>query len=202
MKQLTRQRLPFILTGVLVLLAVAAIGIFLVMGNTAQTTELTPTPTPTPTAVGGSEIPQPTATPTTPQLGIENPPPVDTTIAPLVSRPLPKSASAEGKLVAGFPTSVISLPPKTKVVSSSIATEGDRMQATVVASTAATENTVHRYFDGIFTALGLQGSETSAAPGTRATTWSNGIDSIVVATSVDGEVTRFSVFALFTAGPS
>jgi hypothetical protein len=200
MKQITRQRLPLILTGVLVLLAVAAIGVFLAVDNTTQTTE--PAPTASPTALGGSEIPQPTAIPTIPQLGIENPPQSGAESSPLINSPLPKSASAEGKLVAGFPTSVISLPPGAKVVSSAIATEGDRMQATVVASSAASENTVHGYFDGIFTALGLRGTETSAAPGTRATTWSNGTDNIVVATNVDDEMTRFSIFALFTAGPS
>jgi hypothetical protein len=198
MKHITRQRLPFILTGVLVLLAVAAIGVFLAMDNTAQTTE----PIPTPTALGGSEIPQPTATPTTPQLGIESPPQSGTETSPLISGPLPKSASADGKLVAGFPTSIISLPPGAEVASSAIATEGNRMQATVVASSAASENKVHSYFTGIFTDLGLTSTETQAAPGTKATTWSNGTDSIVVATKVDGDVTRFSVFALFTAGSS
>ncbi|MGV8911601.1 MAG: hypothetical protein ACOH14_03215 [Rhodoglobus sp.] len=198
MKQITRQRLPFILTGVLVLLAVAAIVVFLATDNSTQITE--PTPTATPTPLSGSEIPQPTAAPTTPQLGIENPPQSGTESSPLINRPLPKSATAEGKLVAGFPTSVISLPTGAKVVSSAIATEGDRMQATVVASSDGSEDKIHSYFEGIFTPLGLRGTETPSAPGTTATTWSSGTDSIIVATQVDGTVTRFTIFALFTAG--
>jgi hypothetical protein len=190
MKQITRQRLPYILTGVLVLLAVAAIGVFLAMDNTAQTTE----PTTTPTALGGSEVPQSAPTPTTPQLGVET--------SPLISGPLPESASADGELVAGFPTSIISLPPGAKVESSAIATEGDHMQVTIVASSASSEDKVLSYFDGVFTDLGLRGAETQSASGTRTTTWSSGSDSIVVATTADGDVTRFSVFALFTAGTS
>lgn len=196
MNQIMRQRLPFILTGVLVALAVAAIGIFFATANTAQTTE----PTSAPTARGGIEIPQPTATPTSPQLGIANPPQADTETSPLITLPLPESASAEGRLVAGFPTAVLSLPPEATVVNSAIATEGDRMQATVVASTSASEETVQRYFDEVFTDLGLTGADTKSAPGSTATTWSNGTDSIAVATTADGDVTRFSIFALFTAG--
>ncbi|GAA1222236.1 hypothetical protein [Rhodoglobus aureus] len=190
MKRVRWQRLPYILTGVLVLLAVAAIGIFLALDNTAQTTA----PTPTPTGLGGSVIPQPTATPTAPQLGIET--------TPLITGPLPESATAVGELVAGFPTSIISLPTGAEVVSSAIATEGDRMQATVVATSTASQDEVHRYFERVLTPLGLRGAETPAAPGTTATTWSSGTDSIVVATTADEDVTRFSVFALFTAGKS
>ncbi|QYH36948.1 hypothetical protein [Salinibacterium sp. M195] len=190
MKPTMRLRLPFILTGVLVLLAVAAIGVFLALDNTVQTTE----PTPASTAFGGSEIPQPTETPTTKQLGIET--------SPLITAPLPDSARADGELVAGFPTSVISLPPSSEVVSSAITIEGDRMQATVVATTDTSEDMVQSYFADAFTALGLQGSDTPAASGTTATTWSNGTDSIIVATTAEGEVTRFSIFALFTAGTS
>ncbi|WP_010205795.1 hypothetical protein [Salinibacterium sp. PAMC 21357] len=190
MKQITRQRLPFILTGVLVLLAVAAIAIFLATDNSAQIAE----PAPTTTRVVGSEIPPPTATPTTPQLGIET--------SPLISGPLPESASANGKLVTGFPTSIISLPPGTEVTSSAITTEGDRMQVTVVASSSRSEDEVQSYFQDVFSALELQGAETPAAPDTRATTWSSGADSIVVATQTDGAITRFTIFALFTAGPS
>jgi len=184
----TRQQLPYILTGVLVLLAVAAIAVFLATDNTAQTTA----PSPAPSTLGGSEIPQPTATPTAPQLGIE--------AKPLIAGPLPEPASAVGELVPGFPTATVSLPSGAEVVNSAIAIEGDRMQATVVATAAASEDDVHRYFDGIFTPLGLRGAETPSAAGTTAMTWSSGNDSIVVATTADGEGTRFSVLALLTAG--
>ncbi len=192
MKRATRQRLPLILTSVVVAIAVAAIAVSFAVENVVQTT--TPTPTPTLTAAGGSEIPESTGTPTPPQLGIET--------TPLISGPLPESASATGELVAGFPTSVISLPPGAEVISSAIATEGERMQVTVVATSAAPEEEVQSYFEGVFSDLGMTGAETPAASGSKAVTWSRGTDSIVVATTPDAGETRLSVFALFTAGTS
>ncbi len=187
MKQLTRQRLPVILTGTLVVIAIVVVAVFIATGTSAPTTA----PNPTSTVGSGSEILPPTATPTTPRLGIE--------ITPLVTEPLPASASAVGTLVAGFPT-VISLPPGSTVVSSAVATEGVRMQATVVATSTESDADVQSYFQGIFTPLGLTATETPSAPGASATTYSRGADSIIVTTTTESGGTRLSVFALFTAG--
>lgn len=190
MTLITRQRLPFILTAALVVLAIVAVAAFLATGSSAPTTA----PTPTRTAEGGSEFLPSTATPTPTRLGIET--------KPLITEPLPTSASALGTLVAGFPTDVISVPPGATVVSSAIATEGVRMQATVVATSTASDGDVQSYYQGIFTSLGLTAAAAPSAPGTTATTYSRGTDSIIVATSAESGGTRLSIFALFTAGKS
>lgn len=188
MKIVTRQRLPFLITGALVVLAIGAILTFLL----APTATPSAAPTPTRAAGSGSEVLPPTATPTTPHLG--------TSPTSLVSAPLPKTASAKGKLVTGFPTEVISIPTGTKVVSSAIATQGDHMQVTLVGTTAASVGDVQTYFQGIFTTLGLTAEVTPSAPGTAATTYSRGSDRITVTTTASDDGTRLSVFGLFTAG--
>ena len=190
MKLVTRQRLPFILTGVLVVLAIVAVSVFLGTGGFGPTSA--PSPTPTRAAGSGTEVLPPTATPTTAHLGTES--------TPLVTEPLPKSASATGKLVTGFPTDVISLPAGMKIESSSIATQGVHMQVTVVGTSAASVGDVQSYFQAVFTKLGLTAVVTPAAPGTTATSYSRSSDSITVTTSADSGGTHVSVFAVFTAG--
>ena len=188
MKAVTRQRLPFIITGALVVLAIGAIILFLLAPSSTPSAA----PTPSRAAGSGSEVLPPTATPTTPHLGTDP--------TSLVTAPLPKTASAKGKLVAGFPTTVISVPTGTKIVSSAIATQGDHMQVTLVGTTAASGGDVQSYFQGIFSALGLTGAVTPSAPGTAATTFSRGADRITVTTSANSGGTRLTVFGLFTAG--
>lgn len=188
MKAVTRQRLPFILTGGLLVLAVAAVILFLTVGSPAPT----PSPTPTRAAGSGTEVLPPTATPTTPHLGVDP--------TPLFTEPLPKTASATGKLVAGFPTKVISVPSGTKIVSSSISTQGDRMQLSLVGTSPASVGDVQSYFQGTFSTLGLTAAVTPSAPGTVATTYSRGSDRITVTTAAGSDGTQLTVFGLFTAG--
>lgn len=186
----TPRRLPFIVTGAAVLLAVIAVSAFLATGGFAPTAA--PSATPTFAAGSGAEVLPPTATPTVKALGV----------APtaLVSAPLPKTASAKAKLVSGFPSSVIPIPTGTKIVSSAISTQGDRMQVTLVGTSTATPGDVQAYFQTALTELGLTASVTPSAEGTVATTYSRGEDRIVVSTTADAAGTQLSVFALFTAG--
>ncbi len=192
MKSITRQRLAFILTGALVMLAVVVVGVFLATGGFGP--PAAPSPTPTRAAGSGTEVLPPTATPTTAHLGTDP--------TPLVTAPLPKSASAKGTLVAGFPTGVISIPPGMSVANSAIATEGVHMQVTLVGTSAASVGDVQSYFQSVFTELGLTASAAPSAPGTTATSYTRGSDSITVTTTADSGRTGVSVFAAFTAGKS
>jgi hypothetical protein len=190
MNDVIRRRLPFILTGALVLLAVVVVSVFLATGGLTPTAA--PSPTPTRAAGSGSEVLPPTATPTTPHLGVDP--------TPLVTAPLPKTASATGKLVTGFPSGVISIPADTKVTSSAISTQGNRMQATLVGTSAAPVGDVLSYFEAACTKLGLTSTVTPSAPGTQATSCARGNDRITVTTEAQPGGTRFTIFALFTAG--
>lgn len=190
MNDVIRRRLPFIVTGALVLLAIVVVGVFLATGG------LTPTAVPSPLSTrapgSDSEVLPPTATPTTPHLGVDP--------TPLVTAPLAKTASATGKLVTGFPSGVISIPADTKVTSSAISTQRNRMQATLVGTSAASVGDVQSYFEAAFTKLGLTSTVTPSAPGTQANTFARGNDRIIVTTEAHSGGTRFTIFALFTAG--
>lgn len=190
MKLLTRQRLPFVLTGLLVLLAVAAVTVFLATGGPSPTAS----PTPTRAAGSGTEVLPPTATATTPHLG--------TTLEPLVKGPLPKSASATGELVAGFPSEVIPIPTGLKISSSSVATQGEHLQVTLVGTSPASEAAVQSFYQAAFTKLGMTGAVAPVGAADSATTFTRGSDSITVTTTAKASGTELSIFGAFTAGKS
>ena len=190
MTLLTRQRLPLLLTGVLVLLAIAAVAVFLATGSSTPSAA----PTPTRAAGSGTEVLPPTATPTTPHLG--------TTLEPLVTAPLPKTASAKGKLVAGFPSEVIPIPSGLTISSSSVATQGDHLQATVVGTSTASEADVQSFYQAAFAKLGMTAAVAPAGASDTATTFSRGSDSITVTTTAQTSGTALSIFGVFTAGKS
>lgn len=190
MKLLTRRRLPVVLTGVLVLLAVAAVAVFLATGSPGSTAS----PTPTRAAGSGTEVLPPTATATTPHLG--------TTLEPLVTAPLPKSASAKGKLVTGFPSEIIPIPTGLKIATSSVATQGEHLQATVVGTSTGSEADVQSFYQAAFTKLGMTAAVSPAGAGDSATSYTRGSDSITVTTTATTSGTGLSIFGVFTAGKS
>ncbi len=190
MKVLTRQRLPFVLTGLLVLLAIAAVIVFLATGGATPASA----PTPTRAAGSGTEVLPPTATPTIAHLGTEQ--------DPLVTAPLPKTASAKGKLVTGFPTQVIAIPAGLTIENSSVASEGEHLQVTLVGTSAGTQGDVQAFYQTALSALGMTGAAASSAAGSTATTYSRGTDNITVTTTADSTGTQLSILGVFTAGTS
>ena len=117
-------------------------------GSTVPTPGADPNATPT----TGSEVLPPSSQ--SPDAGL---PPLEPS-TPLVTEPLPPSASLQGGLVAGFPTSVIGPMPGAEVVESSVASEGTTMQATLIARTDASPEEVAAHYQASWKALGLSGS--------------------------------------------
>lgn len=124
-------------------------------------------------AGGGAAAPTPTATPTrgplagaTPTTGseVQDPapgqlepgrlPPLPAA-TPLVSAPLPESATANRKLVEGFPAKIMGPAPDSDIVSSAIATEGSTMQVTLVARTDASPESIVAHYRDVWAQLGL-----------------------------------------------
>ncbi|GAA1953914.1 hypothetical protein GCM10009776_14740 [Microbacterium deminutum] len=130
--------------------------------------------------------PAPTQTP-----GGGLPPVPDPT--PLVSAPLPHSSSASGKLVAGFPKSIMGPTSKSDILSTSIATERDTMQVTLVARTDASADDVRAHYKKLWAALGL--ADAGATDGGVA--YSDSLSSLSLAFSSAGTGTVYQLFAVF-----
>jgi hypothetical protein len=88
-------------------------------------------------------------------------------IAPLYTGPLPKPASAIGKLVAGFP-SVIPLAQGSTIADSSVSSSDGILQATLVAKTSLSASAVIALYQSELAKVSLQGAALPAIGGSTA----------------------------------
>lgn len=147
-------------------------------------------PNPHGTPVPGSEVQTPDPSAADPD---HLPPPDER--SPLVEPPFPRSGSAEGSLVEGFPAHVMGPTADSDVLSSSIATEDDTMQVTLVARTDESEEDVRAHFSRIWSELGLTESPQSD---TSTLTVDHGSSSLSLAfTSSSGTGTVYMVYGVF-----
>lgn len=117
---------------------------------------------------------------------------------PLVAAPLPSSASAEGSLVEDFPVDIMGPTADSDVVSSSIATEDDTMQVTLVARTDEPEEDVRAHFRSVWTSLGL-----AADPNDQGASlaFGDGASSLTLAfAAASGTGTVYTIYGVFRAG--
>ncbi|WP_295014245.1 hypothetical protein [uncultured Microbacterium sp.] len=182
-----------VLIGVLAVVVVGvAIAVwFWVAGPGAGSAAPAPTatvagPRPGATPTSGSEVRPPTATP-----GTGLPPLSDET--PLVKAPLPASGSADGAVVAGFPENVLGPLPGSTLGSTSIATEGTRMQATLIASSTSPEDDIRAHYQQLWAGLGLHPETTS--DGTLSFT--GAYESVTLAISSSGTGNRYTLSGVF-----
>lgn len=149
---------------------------------------ITPTPGPHPdgTPVAGSEVQPPTATPTS---GL---PPLPTP-TPLVESPLPASASKNGALVDSFPKSIMAPAEDSDILSSSIATEGDRMQVSLVAVSATSPAELSDHYARLWADLGLQHDTTTDG----SLRYTGAYESLTFAVEPSGTGNRYTVFGTF-----
>lgn len=147
-----------------------------------------PNPGATPTT--GSEVrPPDAAAPSTDRL-----PPVSAP-APRVSTPLPESGSASGALVDGFPANLMGPTAQSDVLQSSIASEGDTMQVTLLARTDATPDEVRQYYRALWIGLGLADA---GANGASDASYADALSSVSLAfSSSAGTGTVYSVYGVF-----
>jgi hypothetical protein len=114
--------------------------------------------------------------------------------APLAAAPLPDSGSASGELVAGFPASVIGPTADSDVLSSSIATEGDTMQVTLVARTDTSTDDIRTHYAQHWAGLGLAPSDSEGA----GSAYADAYTSLSLAFSPDsGTGTVYMIHAVF-----
>ncbi|WP_297626846.1 hypothetical protein [Nocardioides sp.] len=121
-------------------------------------------------------------------------------VAPLVSKPLPRMASAVGRLVGQFPA-LLRPTERSAVESSSISPSGDRLQVGLVASTSLAPHEVLLAFR---TRLALRGLVERQAPavvlGSESAAFRRGGSVITLIVSANGGRTTYSVHAALHAG--
>ena len=118
---------------------------------------------------------------------------------PLISAPLPASASGSGVIVKGFPTAVISLTPGSTVISSSVASGSDRVQVGLSARSTIAPTKVLEYYEAAFAKLGLVASSVPSADGSTAKAFVRGPSTITVTVSSASGGSRYTVFAVLVA---
>jgi hypothetical protein len=91
-----------------------------------------------------------------------------------------RPASADGRLVAGYPSGVVPVPPRSRVRSSSVSAQGGRVQGTLVASYAGSRAGLHAYYRRVLARVGLTGARVPALAPARATAYSDGVDTVTL----------------------
>lgn len=131
---------------------------------------------PAPAPSDASELEPGTARTIAPQ-----PPPSPAPTGPSLTGPLPATASARGtSLVAGFPEAVVPVLDGVRVVSSSVAGEGDRLQVGLEASSDADPATVASRYAATFRGAGFAVASSPAVAGSTATAFTRGPDGVVL----------------------
>lgn len=131
-------------------------------------------------------LPPVTATPT----GLPEP----SAPAPLITGPLPKSATAKGSLVEGWPSSVVTMPAGTTVGSTSISTSGTVLQLTADGIVGTSQGDVLGAFRQSLVGQGFWSEDAPAPDGAVAARFVRGTDTVTVSVSVTGTgVSRFQL---------
>lgn len=114
-------------------------------------------------------------------------------LPPLMTGDLPADAAAMQKIVAGFPA-VIPIAEQSTIVASSVSSSGNRVQATLEATTTQSPARVTEYYRAAFAALSLPGASAPSTGGSSGTVFSRGADSVTLTVTPDGDGARYSLF--------
>ena len=117
-----------------------------------------------------------------------------TTTAALIGTPLPGPASAAGHLVRGYPVRVLPGAPGSRILASSVAPSGNRLQVSLTARTGLRSLRLQEFYTRHLVALGLQVGSTPTVGGSTGLVFSRG-DNHVTLTVIPGIVTRYTLFA-------
>lgn len=180
--------------------------------STATTPSTSPAPsapTPSSTAGPGSGA---GAGPDTPAAGkrysTEVLPPVESTGPALppseplpvpVSAPLPRTASATGGLVSGYPEKVLPLTPGAHVDSSSVASQGDRLQVTLTATTPSGVTDVLAFYRTALAKYGMYDTAAPAQGGATALRFARDGSTVTVTAAPTDDGVEYVIFGTFTA---
>lgn len=117
---------------------------------------------------------------------------------PLIGTPLPGPANAVGHLVSGYPSRVLPGAPGSRILASSVAPSGNRLQVSLSARTGMRSLRLQEFYSRHLIGLGLQVGSTPTVGGSTGLAFSRG-DNHVTLTIIPGIVTRYTIFATFSA---
>ncbi|MDR7083971.1 hypothetical protein J2X01_003277 [Arthrobacter ginsengisoli] len=106
--------------------------------------------------------------------------------ASLISLPLPEAASAQGKVVDGFPADAIPFPDGTVVVSTGVSPAEGSLQISAEAIVTSSQDSVVGHFQQILGPLQFWSERVPAAEGQQSLRFSRGNDSVTLTTSTTG----------------
>lgn len=124
--------------------------------------------------------------------------PESTSPPALVTLPLPETDSAVGSVVAGFPDR-IPVAPQSTVASSSVSSDGARLQATLAANTSLTVSDVLAFYTAAWAEVGLTGAPVPASDGSSAVAFSRGPNSITLTVTPTEAGCEYAVFGTLSA---
>jgi hypothetical protein len=153
-------------------------------------TDVTRSSAPNPVTNGdGSEvIRQPEGTATQGLPGLEK---TSAKARPVTS--LPRTASSRGRVVKGFPTSVVTVAPGSRIRSSGVSSTARTVQVSLVARSPESSRSVLTFFRRQLTAQGFAESVIPAVAGSTASSFRRGADNLVVTVKGDRRAT-YSLF--------
>ena len=112
--------------------------------------------------------------------------PVPSPPAALISAPLPAAASAQGKVVDGYPADVLPFPDGTVFVSTSVSPADGTLQVAADAIVGLSQDSVTGHFQQVLGSRGFWSEPVPAAEGQRALRFGRGTDSVTLTASTTG----------------
>jgi cytoskeletal protein RodZ len=116
-----------------------------------------------------------------------------------IANPLPETASATGKLAAGYPDTVLPPAPQSSIATSAVTAQGSHLQVSLTASSSLSVVDLHEYYRTALARFGMYDSAAPAAEGATAYTFRRGTDSVTLTASTSGKKTSYILYGAFTA---
>ena len=126
--------------------------------------------------------------------------PAPTPITPLLSGAAPKTASAIGSLVSGFPET-IPVASTSTIANSAIASSGENVQVTLVAKTTRAAADVLAFYQATFSKIGLPETEIPAVGGSTAFSFAHGNDTVTLTVTATKNGANYSIYGVLRATP-
>ncbi|MFF2053428.1 hypothetical protein ACFVU2_17640 [Leifsonia sp. NPDC058194] len=125
--------------------------------------------------------------------------PPSTPIPYPVSAPLPKTASATGGIVEGFPTTVLPQLPGSKVKTTSVASDSPNLQVSLTGTTDGSVTDVVGFYRQALAKFGMYDAAAPALDGATAVTYSRDGNAVTLTATPNQSGTSFALFGTFTA---
>ena len=124
--------------------------------------------------------------------------PPTTALPSPVNAPLPATASATGKLVAGFPSASLPAAPGSTVSSSSVASQDGHLQVSLVAKSKQGVTDILGFYRTALAKYGMYDAPAPATAGSTAVAFSRGGNSVTVTATPGSGGTSYVLYGVFT----